>query len=254
MIKIIKYTNRTMGYTKVGDMTENKEFTVKKVIKQYYGDEELYSEYAEEVDKILSDLDHESIKEKCLSSAQEKENKVLHIGKFVMSKAACMVVGVCIITILCGFGYAVVSGYIKGIKIKDMDDHSEVEFEYHDNLDADKVIRIPSEIEEYYEPVWVPDGYIKIYEKKDDISNVIIYESVDQGLQIVYHQDLIKVKRYYNSIDGKHEEVLFGRYSGEYIETTKSNYLIVTDGIYLYSIIADCLNKDDLIKMISETK
>jgi hypothetical protein len=45
--------------------------------------------------------------------------------------------------------------------------------------------------------------------------------------------------------------VKFGIFVGEFIETDKSNYLIVTDGVYLYDIIADNMNKDSLIRMLN---
>lgn len=245
-----EYTNEITKYTKVrwGDMNENKGFTIKEVIKQYYGDEELYSEYAEEADKILSDLDHESIKEKCLSQAQEKENKFLHIGKFVMSKTACMVAGVCIITILCGFGYAVVSGYIKGIKIKDMEDHSEVEFEYRDSSNYQKTIPILTKIEEYYEPVWIPDGYVKESEYKHDDDYEICYIS-DEGL-IYYHQSLPGFKHHFGAEHGERTEVIIGKYTGYFVESNQGNYLVVHDETYLYCVISEHLDRISMIRML----
>ena len=233
------------------EITKSKRVTVKDAIKQYYGDEYIYSEYADEAEKILKQLDHEKIKNKCIREAVNHEKKIWHIGRKAVNKVACILAASFIITVLCGFGYAVVSGYIDSIKVKDKEDHSEIEIRYIDNIDWDEETQILTRIEKYYEPTWIPEEYYVLSEAKDSSVNSIIYESSQKGYRIVYHQTVSKVNQYFNSIDGKHEKIEFGNFSGEFIETEKSNYLIVTDGVYLYDLVADNMEKDTLIKMLN---
>ena len=125
-----------------------------------------------------------------------------------------------------------------------MGDHSEVAVEYNPENEEEL-----SAIETYYKPVLVPDGYHLDSEEKYADKYRLLYISDTGGDRIVYYQTLPSVKAHYNSEGGLSENFAFGRYSGEYIETDSSNYLIVTDGTYIYSLIADTASKKELIKM-----
>ena len=46
---------------------------------------------------------------------------------------------------------------------------------------------------------------------------------------------------------------MLGEYTGEFIETEESNYLIVTDGIYLYSLIGN-VDYETMEKIISSIR
>ncbi len=105
-------------------------------------------------------------------------------------------------------------------------------------------------VETYYKPVWVPDGYHLDSEEKYADKYRLVYISDIGEYQIIYNQTLPYVTSYYSTEDGLSEKVALGQYSGEYIETDSSNYLILTDGTYIYSLITDVVNKQELIKMI----
>ena len=46
---------------------------------------------------------------------------------------------------------------------------------------------------------------------------------------------------------------MFGKYTGEFIETEDGNYLIVTDGTYLYSLIGN-VDYEVMKKIISSIR
>ena len=177
---------------------------------------------------------------------ERKRENAIRIGRIYIGKTACFIFVICLSVILTGgIVYAAVQNYIKSIKVNDMGDYSEVEIECNDVPATSKTGEFY-----YYEPVWVPDGYCKTSENKYDMTYVISYKEADFERYINYHQYLPGVKFYYSAENGKIEKVSFGKYSGEYIETYDANYLIVTDGTYIYSLSAESVYKDDLIKML----
>lgn len=223
-------------------MKEEKVWTVKEAIKLYFGETKLSDEESRKVDEALQSMNENGFKEKCHELVSKKEKSIWHIGRFGISKVACMVAVVVLVTSLCGF--TVVMGYLKRLHVVEHGDHSEVQINY-DDQDS---VNCHRHIETYYEPVWIPDGYNKDYEYKGESSYSIIYVSNDKHLD--YQQYLPNVKYNYGAEIGKHFVVAFGRYSGEFIETEKDNYLIVTDGIYVYSVIAANMDKNIMIKML----
>ena len=80
-----------------------------------------------------------------------------------MNRFAGIVVACLMFMVLCGFGYAAITGYIKGITVEDKGDHGEVKIAYNT---MDSIEKKPSYIEEYHDPVWIPEGYYIYFEKK----------------------------------------------------------------------------------------
>ena len=236
---------------------EDSEVEISNLEGLFYDVPTLSEEEQKEIDKMIKEVEDKGFKDKFFALAEETERKrknILKIGSLHISKAACMIVIICLATVLLGVTvYAAVRNYIKSIQVEDLDDHSEIEIQYNDVSVMDTVEEEKNNIEilEYYDPTWIPEGYSALSETKDAMINSIVYESAESGYRIVYHQTLPSVKKNYNSINGRHENVKFGIFVGEFIETDKSNYLIVTDGVYLYDIIADNMNKDSLIRMLN---
>lgn len=246
------------GGRKLNDNSyEDSEVEISNLEGLFYDVPTLSEEEQKEIDKMIKEVEDKGFKDKFFALAEETERKrknILKIGSLHISKAACMIVIICLSTVLLGVTvYAAVRNYIKSIQVEDLDDHSEIEIQYNDVSVMDTVEEEKNNIEilEYYDPTWIPEGYSVLAETKDAMINSIVYESAESGYRIVYQQTLPSVNQYYNSINGRHENVEFGNYVGEFIETDKSNYLIVTDGVYLYDIIADNMNKDSLIRMLN---
>lgn len=227
-------------------MKEEKEWTLKEAVKLYYGETKLPDEETEKVDKILNALDESGCREKCLKSASQKEKSIWYIGSLQVSKAACLITIVCVTIGLCGF--SLVMGYINRLKVKELDNHTEVTFDDRDMNGEEP----PKVIENCYEPVWVPEGFEKEYEGRTDTSYAISYRKGNKFID--YSQIVTWVKTHYGAEHGKSENVAFGEYSGVLIEDSKWGdtcyYLIVTDGKYVYDLISSDVDKETLIKML----
>ena len=204
------------------------------------------------IDKLLREVESTGFREKCLQIVAEKEKqkekKPIHIGRARLSRVACLIIAIIIITSLGGVAYAAVLNHINSIEVKEMGNHGEASITYNNYLGSLDI----SKIERFNKPVWIPDGYYVVSEMKSESIYSIIYQSDIDELQISYHQYIPQRNINYSTENGKHEKVAFDRFSGEYIETEGSNYLIVTDGTYLYSIIADDIDKLSMIQMLSE--
>lgn len=236
-------------------MKKDRQFTLREVINQYYNDEDIYEQYSDEADAILNSVDKTSIKEKCKEVARQSEKKRIRIGRLCISKVACMFFVICLSIVLTGgIVYAAVLNHIRSIKVQDMGDHGEIDIDFN-NVPAtgEAQEKNPTlEILDYYEPAWIPEGYYKENEHRYAMSYSIDYLSKDFNKYIYYSQDTSTVKSNYSTENGSSEQVSFGEYSGEYIETDDSNYLIVTDGTYIFSLISQSENvgRQELIKMI----
>lgn len=240
--KIINTTDRGGG-----EMTDNSRQDLKEIVKAYYGKPTLTPEEAEEVEQLLSKIEASGFKERCCEIAKKQEKKYWHIGKLTLSRVACIIGGICFITLLCGF--TVYSVYIKNLRMENKGDHEEIRYTFDKNAD----VKSPKTIETYYDPVWVPEGYHRESINKQKLTYSITYtsDSDENDYDIYYIQSLPVVKHHLSTENGKHEEVTFGRYYGEYVDTDDSSFLIVTDGIYVYILISDeGINKDDLIRML----
>ena len=240
--KIINTTDRGGG-----EMTDNSRQDLKEIVKAYYGKPTLTPEETIEVEQLLSKIEASGFKEKCCEIAKKQEKKYWHIGKLVLNKVACIIVGICFITLLCGF--TVVSAYIKSLRMENKVNHEEIGYTF--NHDAD--IKSPETIETYYDPVWVPEGYHLEWAIKHDKDYDVLYVSDDEGSDytISYEQILPEMNPHLSTEKGKHESVSFGNYSGEYVDTGDNLFLVVTDGIYVYIIISNKdIHKDDLIRML----
>ena len=241
--------NREQMFGEVAEAMENKRYSFKEAIELYYGEPKLTEEEEKVVDEMLKEIEESGFLEKCKEIVREKERererKIIHIGRLKISRVAGLIFLVCFISVFGVTAYAAVMSHIREIEVNEMGDHSEVAVEYNPENEEEL-----SAIETYYKPVWVPDGYHLDSEEKYADKYRLLYISDTGEDQIVYYQTLPSVKVHYSTEDGLSEKVVFGQYSGEYIETDLSNYLIVTDGTYIYSLIADTASKKEFIKMI----
>lgn len=230
-----------------GEMTDNSRQDLKEIVKAYYGKPTLTPEEAEEVEQLLSKIEASGFKEKCCEIAKKQEKKYWHIGKLTLSRVACLIGSICCITLLCGF--TVFSVYIKDLRMVNKGDHEEIGYTLDQNAD----VKSPKRIEVYYDPIWVPEGYHIEWAIKHDKDYDILYVSDDENSDytISYEQILLGMNPHLSTENGKHEEVSFGRYYGEYVDTDNGNFLIVSDGVYVYILIsAEDINKEDLIRML----
>lgn len=228
-------------------MTDNSRQDLKEIVKAYYGKPTLTPEEAEEVEQLLSKIEASGFKEKCCEIAKKQEKKYWHIGKLTLSRVACLIGSICCITLLCGF--TVFSVYIKDLRMVNKGDHEEIGYTLDQNAD----VKSPKRIEVYYDPIWVPEGYHIEWAIKHDKDYDILYVSDDENSDytISYEQILLGMNPHLSTENGKHEEVSFGRYYGEYVDTDNGNFLIVSDGVYVYILIsAEDINKEDLIRML----
>lgn len=218
------------------------------LVKLYYGETNLTEEEAWKVDEMLQNVEESGFLEKCREVAKEKEKKTVRIGRFRFSKVACIIIVICIITSLGGNAYAAVLNHIKSIEVVDKEDHYEVNVDYNDDGSKGKAMTV---IDDYYKPLWVPDGFHIVSESKRDRMYNIVYLSDINNDRIDYAQLLSDVKTYYGAENGTHENISFEDYNGEFVETEEENYLIVTDGNYIYSLIGN-FDKDTFIKMLQK--
>lgn len=232
-----------------GDMKDDKGITLKEAIKLYYGEIDLTDTEKEEIDERLRKIEESGFLERCKEVARQKQEerkkKFVHIGRWCISKVACLIISVIIVGILGVGAYAAVRSNIKGIEVDKNGDHSEVNVDYNDGSKGE----VLTVIDDYYRPLWVPEGFHIASESKRDRMYNIIYLSDDSNDRIHYSQSLSDVNFYYGAEDGKHEIISFENYSGEFIEDEDDNYLIVTDGTYVYSLIGNA-DKDTFIKMM----
>lgn len=241
MVKIINATDRG------GEMTDNSRLDLKEVLKVYYGEPDLTPEESKEVEQMISEVKASGFLEKCHEICKKKEKKYWYIGKMAVNKAACLIGAVCCIFLLCGF--TVYSVYIKNLHMENKGDHEEIGY----TLDKNADVKSPKRIEVYYDPAWIPEGYHLESVNKQEKEYTIIFssDSEEDDFNIYYIQILPGLKHHLSTENGKHEEVTFGRYYGEYVDTDDSSFLIVTDGIYVYILISDeGINKEDLIRML----
>ncbi len=229
---------------------EDSEVEISNLEGLFYDVPTLSEEEQKEIDKMIKEVEDKGFKDKFFALAEETERKrknILKIGSLHISKAACMIVIICLSTVLLGVTvYAAVLKHIKSLEVTDKGNYEEVSLAYNDYLDTSCI----SKIESFYKPIWIPDDYHVVSENKSESMYSIIYKSDVDGLQIAYNQYLPQINIYFSTENGKHENVAFGGFNGEYIETGRSNYLIVTDGVYLYSIIADDIDKQLMIQML----
>jgi len=240
-----KIINTTDG--EGGEMTDNSRQDLKEIVKVYYGKPTLTPEEAEEVEQLLSKIEASGFKERCCEIAKKQEKKYWHIGKLTLSRVACIIGIICCFTLLSGF--TVYSVYIKNLRMENKGDHEEIRYTFDKNAD----VKSPKTIETYYDPVWVPEGYHIEWAIKHEKRYSVQYVSDDEDsdYSISYEQLLPGLNPHLSTENGSHEEVTFGKYYGEYVDTDNGNFLIVTDGVYVYILISDeDINKDDLIRMI----
>ena len=230
-----------------GEMTDNSRPDLKEVLKVYYGEPDLTPEESKEVEQMISEVKASGFLEKCHEICKKKEKKYWYIGKMAVNKAACLIGAVCCILLLCGF--TVYSVYIKNLHMENKGDHEEIGY----TLDKNADVKSPKRIEVYYDPAWIPEGYHLESVNKQEKEYTIIFssDSEEDDFNIYYIQSLPGLKHHLSTENGNHEAVSFGRYYGKYVDTDDSNFLIVTDGIYVYILISDeNINKEDLIRML----
>jgi len=218
---------------------EDSEVEISNLEGLFYDVPTLSEEEQKEIDKMIKEVEDKGFKDKFFALAEETERKrknILNIGSLHISKVAIMIVTVCLSTVLLGVTvYAAILNHIKSIEVKDLDTHSEIEVIY--NNDVDTVIM--SHISDYKRPAWVPEEYYVDSEFKTDGSYSMVYKSKKGNDRLNYSQYLSSVNAHYSTEKGTKEKIMFGEYTGEFIETEDGNYLIVTDGTYLYSLIGN---------------
>ena len=249
------------GYKLNDNSFDDNETDIRELEELFYEVPDLSEKKEKEIDEMIREVERKAFLEKIQALAEENEKKcqkkVINIGHFGISKVACILVIICLSVVTLGVtAYASIRIYIQSIQVKDMRDHSELEIEYNDVSDVDAAQKNYGLITDfcYYEPIWVPDGYHMESEYKSDVDYSIVYDTENSESYINYQQYLPFVKHHYSTENGKSESVSFGKYSGEYIETDDANYLIVTDGTYIYSLISESVYKDEFVKMIYNTK
>ena len=248
---VLSKTNKNT-YGEGYEMNCNKEDSgesFNQVIKQFYDEPDLSEEEELLVEEMLQNAEKKRIKENCLQIIGEKEtekkNKTIRIGRLHLSRVACFIIVIIIISAIGGYAYAAVIRHIKSIEVKNYKTHGEVEIEYNDNGETVTL----DEIEDYYQPIWVPDGYQVASEYKYLMTYDITYK-MDVRHIIYYHQTLPVVNVHYSTEDGIAEKITFGNFTGEFVATRNgTNYLIVTDGTYIYSLVGS-IDKETMIKML----
>lgn len=228
-----------------GEMKTEQGETLKEIVKQYYGAGT--SADQKTIDECIKNVEARGFLEECRKAVAEQEKKRIHIGRLSINKVACLVSVVSIVILLCGF--IVISYYIKGIKLDNKGDHEVIKYDLDSGSNTGKL----KKIETYYDPAWVPEGYHLKWAIKHDKDYDVLYYSDDEDsdYKISYEQILPGLNPYLSTENGKHEEVSFREYSGEYVDTGDNLFLVVTDGIYVYIIISNKdINKDDLIRML----
>lgn len=213
------------------------------IIRLYYGQPAISDTENKKIDEFIVNIENSGFMEQCHKLISEKEKRTWRIGRLYFSKAAGLVFILCLAVITTGF--IVVSEYIRHIQVREKENYSIVEIETNDWTN----ITEPNVIEDYNEPVWIPQEYYTDEEIKNPLVYTIIYAS-ENGDQIIFRQYVPSVKMHYGAENGQHEKVVFGCYSGEYIEADTYSYLIVTDGMYLYSVIAENMDKETMIRMM----
>ncbi len=226
-------------------MKHNKKYTLQDAIKMYYGENSLSEEDTEKIDEALKKMNNSDLKGKCQKIVSRKEKKIWQIGRLHISKAACFVTLICLLVAVSGF--TLVRAYIKMLRVKDIGNCAVVEYISGKITYGD----YPEVIEEYFDPVWIPEGYELSETVKRDIYYRTEYSN-KKGGYINYKQGILYLNPHFSAEKGIHEDVEFGKYSGEFIVAERSNFLIVTDGVYLYSLMAygSEIDKDTMIKMI----
>ena len=224
-------------------MKEERLWTFKEIVNEYYGNI-AFSGEEKEIETVFDALDDNKILKECHDVINRNNKKIWRVGKLCIRKASCVAVLALSLFIACGFKLMIYC--IEDIEVVDMNNHGEVKLELNGNADS----VIPSTIEEYKKPQWIPDNYSIYTEKKDETVYSIVWESEDNSYLIFYHQYLPSDNVHYSTENGTREKVSFGKYKGEFILSEKCNYLIVTDGIYLYSLMAENIDKETMIKMM----
>lgn len=229
-----------------GGMRNETTESVKTAIKQYYNDgKDIVSD--EEVEEMIKSVESTGFLDKCREVMEKKEKGRIHIGRLSLNKVACFICIISSAVLLCGF--VALSYYIKGIRLDNKGDHEVIKYDLDSNSNTGKL----KKIETYYDPAWVPEGYHLEWAIKHDKEYDVLYVSdeEDSGYTISYEQILPGMNPHLSTENGKHENVSFGKYSGEYVDAGDDLFLIVTDGIYVYIIISNRdINKDNLIRML----
>lgn len=237
-------------YTEMGGgMNSEEGESLKDLVKLYYGETNLSDEEEAEVDELLNRIEESGFLDKCREverqAQKERERKCVRIGRWWISKVAVLIIAVSLISVMGVTVYAAVTGHIRSIEVENADDHGIVKVEYSDTTE-----HVLSEIEEYIGPGWIPDGFSVESENKNILDYSINLVNAD-GQFISYSQTLPVVKTHYSTENGVTSKVTYGQYKGEFIKTEKANLLIVTDGLYIYSIISEHADKDTLLRMLN---
>ena len=100
---------------------------------------------------------------------------------------------------------------------------------------------------DYYEPTWLPEGYVEVEKKQTLYSNRISYTFENNNVifrQILSTNQSVKLIDY----DPATSDILEVPDFGNYITTEETNYLIWSDDEYSYAIIGN-LHLEDMLQM-----
>lgn len=239
----MRYDDTERTFVRGGGMRNETTESVKTAIKHYYNDgKDIVSD--EEVEEMIRSVESTGFLDKCREVMEKKKKGRIHIGRLSINKVACFICIISSAVLLCGF--VALSYYIKGIRLDNKGDHEVIKYDLDPNSNTGKL----KKIETYYDPAWVPEGYHLEWAIKHDKEYDVLYYSDDNRFKIRYIQTLPEENYNISTENGKKEDVSFGKYTGEFVESDNSNYLIVTDGTYVYIIMSNNVGKEDLEKML----
>ena len=223
---------------------EKNMYSFKDTLNIYFGETDFSEDETKDIEEMIKEVESTGFKEKCKEIASKKEKTIWRIGRLYISRAACLVTLICIVAAVSGFTF--VRAYIKMLQVKDLGNHAEVEYLSEDLINGD----YPKVIEEYFEPVWIPEGYTIYRTVRRDVYYHVEYRN-NKGESILYMQEVLWGNPYYGAEKIQQEDIEFGKYSGELVIDGRDNhyFLMVTDGMYLYSIITSEIDKETIIKM-----
>ena len=156
----------------------------KEIIDQYYDESVVPDKMEQEINEAVASFENTEFKDRCMKEIAGRQKNIWRIGRICLSRAAAIAIIICLSTLSSVLVYAYVSGHIKSIKVNDYEDHGEVEFDLNEDMQA------LTEIEEYKDPVWIPDGYYRYSEFKEKCMNIIEYRSNEDDSLIYYYQIL----------------------------------------------------------------
>lgn len=180
--------------------------------------------------------------------ANKKEHKFIYIGLHPIRK----IVAVIIILIILSAPVtvpAITRGIIRIVQMLSTD-----RIDVHLDIPTEQIDILPTRINYYCEPTWLPDGYQKQEQNQDIKHSLITYTAQDQK-PIYFIQFILTEKGVsLDSDDSIVKEVLIqDTYSGIYSIKGDLSTLSWSDGYYQYQLIGS-LDENNLMKISNSVK